>query len=71
MSTWWRKVVSAVLKGWYRTLKKQHREKKLRLQRESGGGITAAQLKINLESIGIRAGDHLMVHASMSKMGIS
>ena len=69
MSTWWRKLVPAVLKGWYRTLKKQHREKKLRLQRESGGGITAAQLKINLESIGIRVGDHLMVHASLSKMG--
>jgi aminoglycoside N3'-acetyltransferase len=69
MSTWWRKLVPTVLKGWYRTLKKQHRVKKLRLQQESGGGITAAQLKINLESIGIRAGDHLMVHASMSKMG--
>ncbi len=53
----------------YRTRKKKTVRKNLEKQRAIGDIVTKAYLQKQLQDMGIAAGDHLMVHTAMSKMG--
>ena len=53
----------------FRSLKRKKRQVALLNQQQSGQGFTQEDLKQSLLSAGIQPGDHLMVHASLSKMG--
>lgn len=53
----------------YRKRKKQKRNEELLAQKEKGYVFTKDFLIQNLKSIGIKEGDSLLVHSSLSKMG--
>lgn len=53
----------------YRANKKKKRNADLQAQKEKGQIFTKDSLVKNLESIGIKKGDSLLVHSSLSKMG--
>ena len=53
----------------YRSLKKDAVRKDLEKQREAGHSITKKRLLEQLTEMGVKPGDHLMVHCAMSKMG--
>jgi aminoglycoside 3-N-acetyltransferase len=53
----------------FRSLKLKKRQATLLNQQQSGQGLAKEELKESLRNAGILPGDHLMVHASLSKMG--
>jgi aminoglycoside 3-N-acetyltransferase len=65
----WKSLVPKFLKEIFRSLKRKKRQATLLNQQQSGQGFTQEELKQSLLSAGIQPGDHLMVHASLSKMG--
>lgn len=54
---------------WAKTLKKNQRRKQLQEQQKNKQGITKQQLVADLKKIGIKTGDSVLVHSSLSKMG--
>lgn len=54
---------------WAKKLKKNQRRKQLRSQKENKKGLTFAQMVNELRQIGIKEGDSLLVHCSLSKIG--
>lgn len=54
---------------WAKKLKKNQRRKQLELQEKNRSGITKLQLINDLKKIGIKEGDSLLVHCSLSKIG--
>ena len=69
MSPSWKKWVPGFVVRGYRRMKKRKQQQWLKEQQQSGNGITLDQLVKNLEAMGVRPGDHLMVHASLSALG--
>ena len=65
----WKSFIPNFLKEIFRSLKRKKRQATLLNQQQSGQGFTQEDLKQSLLSAGIQPGDHLMVHASLSKMG--
>lgn len=54
---------------WAKTLRKNRRRKVLKEQEQSKKGISKTQLVNDLQKIGIRKGDSVLVHSSLSKIG--
>jgi len=54
---------------WAKTLKKNRRRKALKEQEQSRKGISRSQLVNDLQKIGLRKGDSVLVHSSLSKIG--
>ena len=54
---------------WAKALRKRQRRKVLKEQERNKKGISKAQLIEDLQKIGIRKGDSLLVHSSLSKIG--
>lgn len=54
----------------FRRLKKWNRREKLKKEARAGGGATKDQLVVQLKAMGIAPGTSLLVHASMSKLGL-
>ncbi|MGZ4033571.1 MAG: AAC(3) family N-acetyltransferase [Bacteroidia bacterium] len=54
---------------WAKKLKKNQRRKQLELQEKNKSGITKSKLVDDLKKIGIREGDSVLVHCSLSKIG--
>lgn len=69
MALKWKSLVPKFLKDIFRSLKRKKRQVALLNQQQSGQGLTKEELKESLLNAGIIPGDHLMVHASLSKMG--
>ena len=69
MRNFLRSVAPAFLLKWYRERKKSNVNKKLNQLRLSGDSITHQQLLSDFIKIGIKDGDHLLVHSSLSKIG--
>jgi aminoglycoside 3-N-acetyltransferase len=69
MALKWKSLVPTFLKEMFRSLKRKKRQAALLNQQQSGQGLTQAELKQSVLNAGILPGDHLMVHASLSKMG--
>ena len=65
----WKSLIPNFIKEIFRSLKRKKRQAELLNQQQSGQGFTQEELKQSLLSAGIQPGDHLMVHASLSKMG--
>jgi aminoglycoside 3-N-acetyltransferase len=65
----WKSLVPTFLKEIFHSLKRKKRQAALLNQQQSGQGLTKEELKESLLNAGILPGDHLMVHASLSKMG--
>lgn len=64
-----RKSTPSFLLNWNRGRKKKKRNRELQGQASSKTSITKDQLIDNLRSIGIKSGDILLVHSSLSKIG--
>ena len=64
-----REIMPRAMLELYRSLKKDAVRKDLEKQRVAGHAITKKRLLEQLREMGIVAGDHLMVHTAMSKMG--
>ena len=69
MALHWKSFIPNFLKEIFRSLKRKKRQAELLNQQQSGQGFTKDELKQSLLDAGIQPGDHLMVHASLSKMG--
>lgn len=54
---------------WAKQLKKSQRRKQLQEQEKSKKGITKQKLIADLKNIGIKQGDSVLVHSSLSKIG--
>lgn len=54
---------------WIKTLKKNQRRKQLQEQQKNKTGINKEQLISDLKKIGIKQGDSVLVHSSLSKIG--
>ena len=54
---------------WAKALKKDQRKKQLQQQQKNKTGITGQQLINDLKKIGIKQGDSVLVHSSLSKIG--
>jgi aminoglycoside 3-N-acetyltransferase len=54
---------------WAKKLKKDQRRKQLKFQEKNKSGITRSQLTEDLKKIGVKEGDSLLVHCSLSKIG--
>ena len=65
----WKSFIPNFLKEIFRSLKRKKRQAELLNQQQSGQGFTKDELKQSVLNAGIQSGDHLMVHASLSKMG--
>ena len=65
----WKSFIPNFLKEIFRSLKHKKRQAELLNQQQSGQGLTKDELKQSLLNAGIQPGDHIMVHASLSKMG--
>lgn len=65
-----RRLLPASMLEQWRALKKQKRRDALDDARKRGEIIIQEQLVLALTKMGIMAGDHLMVHAAMGKMGL-
>ncbi len=57
------------LLNWVKSLKKDQRRKQLQKQQEMKSVISKERLKEDLQKIGIHAGDSVLVHSSMSRIG--
>ena len=64
-----RKITPTFLLEWNRKRKKEGVRKSLKKQSDKGEILTKSDLLIELRNMGIEAGDSLMVHAAMSKIG--
>ncbi len=64
-----RKITPGFLLTIYRRQKKAQRNKELEQSRESGKVLTKEELVRQFQEIGIREGDTLLVHSSLSKIG--
>ena len=64
-----RKITPGFLLSWYRNSKKNKRNKELTDRRDRGEVITESQLLNTFRSLGIKEGDTLLVHSSLSKIG--
>ncbi len=53
----------------WRDLNKKKKRRELSIQEKKGLSISTLRLKEQLREMGIKPGDHLMVHSAMSKMG--
>ncbi len=69
MALHWKSLIPNFLKEIFRSLKRKKRQAELLNQQQSGQGLTKDDLKQSLLNAGIQPDDHLMVHASLSKMG--
>ena len=69
MALHWKSLIPNFLKEIFRSLKRKKRKAELLNQQQSGQGLTNDDLKQSLLNAGIQPDDHLMVHASLSKMG--
>lgn len=69
MALHWKSFIPSFLKEIFRSLKRKKRQAELLNQQQSGQGLAKDDLKQSLLNAGIQPGDHLMVHASLSKMG--
>ena len=69
MALHWKSLIPNFLKEIFRSLKRKKRQAELHNQQQSGQGFTKDELKQSLFNAGILPGDHIMVHASLSKMG--
>ncbi|MCW3104595.1 MAG: hypothetical protein JWO09_3035 [Bacteroidetes bacterium] len=54
---------------WAKALRKRQRRKVLKEQERTKSGISKAQLMEGLQKIGLRKGDSVLVHSSLSKIG--
>lgn len=54
---------------WAKTLKKNQRRKQLAQQEQNKTGISKEKLVVDLKKIGIKEGDSVLVHSSLSKIG--
>ena len=54
---------------WAKSLKKNQRKKQLLQQEKNNSGITKQKLIEDLKKIGIKSGDSVLVHSSLSKIG--
>src|SRR6476646_2995873 len=54
---------------WLKSVRKGQRRKYLKQQQEKNSVITKEQLKLDLQKIGLRKGDSVLVHSSLSKIG--
>lgn len=64
-----RKLTPQVLLNWYRSSKKKVVNAQLENDKSKGEIITKEDLIKQFQSIGLKAGDHLLVHSSLSKIG--
>ena len=69
MALCWKSLIPDFLKEVFRSLKRKKRQVDLLNQHLSGQGITKEVLRESLLNAGVRTGDRLMVHASLSKIG--
>jgi len=54
---------------WIKSLKKNQRKKQLRLQEKDNSGFTKQKLIADFKKIGIKSGDSVLIHSSLSKIG--
>ncbi len=66
---WARNLVPPFLLKMYRNRKKQQTRTAIKKQKEAGEGMDREQLSAQLRKMGIKAGDVLLVHAALSKIG--
>ena len=64
-----RKIMPRFFLEKFRTYKKQKVRNELKLQKKDGNVLSKENLKQQFKEIGIKAGDTLMVHSAMSKIG--
>lgn len=64
-----RKLTPQIILNWYRSSKKKAVKAQLQNDKSRGAIITKEDLIHQFLSIGLRAGDHLLVHSSLSKIG--
>jgi aminoglycoside 3-N-acetyltransferase len=64
-----RKCTPTFLLNWNRKRKKEFRNSELEKQKKHGASISKENLISNLEAIGVRKGDVLLVHSSLSRIG--
>ncbi|PHR46769.1 MAG: hypothetical protein COA32_09820 [Fluviicola sp.] len=64
-----RKITPAFLLDWYRRYKKIKVRSEIEQQAKNNEGWTKTDLKDQLQSFGIKEGDTILVHSSMSKIG--
>tara|TARA_B100001758_G_scaffold246314_1_gene261112 strand:+ start:1023 stop:1916 length:894 start_codon:yes stop_codon:yes gene_type:complete len=64
-----RSIAPNFLLTWFRKIKKNNLNKKLNYSKLSGDVITHNQLLSDFIKIGIKHGDHILVHSSLSKIG--
>ncbi|MFD1552844.1 hypothetical protein DNU06_08225 [Putridiphycobacter roseus] len=64
-----RAITPAYLLSWNRKRKKNKRNKTLQKLAETGQSLTAQTILNDLKRMGIRAGDTLLVHSSLSRIG--
>ncbi|MBA3705254.1 MAG: AAC(3) family N-acetyltransferase [Bacteroidetes bacterium] len=63
------KYAPGFLLEWAKALKKDQRKKQLQQQQKNGSGITKQHLVNDLKKIGLKQGDSVLVHSSLSKIG--
>lgn len=64
-----RSIIPQAVLRWYRNRQKEKVRVQLEKQRRSGTGFSQEELEKQLDKMGIRPGDVLLVHSSLSKMG--
>lgn len=64
-----RKLTPQFLLNWYRSSKKKAVKAQLESDKSKGEIITKEDLIRQFQSIGLKTGDHLLVHSSLSKIG--
>lgn len=69
MRNFLRKLTPSVFLKWYRDSKKRSKDAKLEKQKRKGKIYTKKDLVRHFKKIGIKAGDVLLVHSSLSKIG--
>lgn len=69
MRDFFRSITPQFILDWYRKVKKDRRNRKLHAQKNRGEIVTQKMLVTQLKGMGIKKGDVLLVHASLSKMG--
>lgn len=69
MRNFLRSITPSFLLNAFRKHKKNLRRKELETQKDSGLALTDEDLKLQLQEMGIKKGDTLLVHSSMSKIG--
>ncbi len=64
-----RNLVPEKILNWNRARKKAQQRESLAAQRDKGEMLSVAELVAQLKNIGLKNGDHVMVHSAMSKIG--